>query len=149
MSLEKRLQEDLKAAMKSKDQAALRSVRSIKAAIMIANTDGSGAVMDDAKIVTIVQKLIKQRKDSLDIFEKQGREDLAVTEREEIEVISKYLPAQLSAEELKTFLSTLIQEMGAEGMKDMGKVMGAAGGKLAGKAEGKAISLMVKELLTQ
>lgn len=149
MSLEKKLQDDLKAAMKSKDQAALRSIRSIKAAIMIANTDGSGAVIDDAKIVSIVQKLIKQRKDSLDIFEKQGREDLAVTEREEIKVISKYLPAQLSAEELKTFLVALISDMGAEGMKDMGKVMGAAGGKLAGKAEGKAISLMVKELLTQ
>lgn len=149
MDFNQRIGQDLKEAMKSKDQAALRSIRAIKAAILLAQTDGTGKEVDDAKFIQIVQKLIKQRKDSLEIYEKQNREDLAVTEREEIEVISRYLPAQMSADELSTYISDLIAKTGASSMKDMGRVMGMANKELAGKAEGKAISLEVKKQLTQ
>lgn len=147
MSLETKIAEDLKEAMKSKDQAALRSVRAIKAAILLFKTDGSGNALDTAGEIKILQKLVKQRQDSLDIYEKQGREDLAVTEREEIAIIQKYLPAQLSEEELKTSIQALITETGASSVKEMGKVIGLANQRLAGKAEGKAIAAMVKELL--
>jgi len=97
--------------------------------------------------IKILQKLVKQRQDSLDIFEKQGREDLAVKEKEEIAVISKYLPEQMSKEDLTAFITDLISKTGASGMKDMGKVMGMASGQLSGKADGKTISSIVKELL--
>lgn len=147
MSLETKIAEDLKEAMKSKDQAALRSVRAIKAAILLFKTDGSGNALDTAGEIKILQKLVKQRQDSLDIYEKQGREDLAVTEREEIAIIQKYLPAQLSEAELKTSIQALITETGASSVKEMGKVIGLANQRLAGKAEGKAIAAMVKELL--
>ncbi len=147
MSLETKIAEDLKEAMKSKDQAALRSVRAIKAAILLFKTDGSGTALDTAGEIKILQKLVKQRQDSLDIYEKQGREDLAVTEREEIAIIQKYLPAQLSETELKTSIQALITETGASSAKEMGKVIGLANQRLAGKAEGKAIAAMVKELL--
>lgn len=147
MSLETKIAEDLKEAMKSKDQAALRSVRAIKAAILLFKTDGSGNSLDAAGEIKILQKLVKQRQDSLDIYEKQGREDLAVTEREEIAIIQKYLPAQLSEAELKTSIQALITETGASSVKEMGKVIGLANQRLAGKAEGKAIAAMVKELL--
>ena len=148
MNFKDALTEDLKQAMKAKDQAALRSIRSIKAALLIAETDGSGAAVDEKRFIQIVQKLIKQRKDSLDIYEQQGREDLAQTEREEIEVISRYLPEQLSAEKLSDYIAELIKRLEASGMKDMGRVMGAANKELAGKAEGKLISLEVKKQLT-
>ncbi|MFZ1457822.1 MAG: GatB/YqeY domain-containing protein, partial [Saprospiraceae bacterium] len=98
MSLEVKITNDLKEAMKNKDQAALRSVRAIKAAILLFKTDGSGNALDETAEIKILQKLVKQRQDSLDIYTKQGREDLAVTEREEIAVIQKYLPAQMSVE---------------------------------------------------
>jgi uncharacterized protein YqeY len=148
MSLENTLSNDLKEAMKSKDQAALRSLRAIKAAILLFKTDGSGQELDAQAEIKILQKLVKQRQDSLDIYVKQGREDLAVTEREEIEVIQRYLPEQLSEEALKTALKTIMEEVGATTMKDMGKVIGLANQKLAGKAEGKAIAAAVKELLS-
>lgn len=147
MSLEKQLMTDLKAAMKAKDQAALRSIRAAKAAILLAKTDGSGSEIDEAAEIKILQKLIKQRKDSLNIFTEQGREDLAVKEREEIEVLQKYLPAQFTEEELKEKVSEIISRVGAESMRDMGKVMGIASKEFAGQAEGKAISAMVKSLL--
>jgi uncharacterized protein YqeY len=147
MSFTEKINNDLKEAMKAQDQKALRGIRAIKAAILLANTDGSGKEIDDEKAIQILQKLVKQRRESLDIYEKQGREDLAVTEREEIAVIEKYLPAQLSESELRDILKSIIQETGAAGPKDMGKVMGAASKKLAGKADGKAISAIVKELL--
>lgn len=148
MSLEAKLMTDLKAAMKAKDQAALRSIRAIKAAILLAKTDGSGQEITEEKEIKMLQKLVKQRQDSLSIYEEQGRDDLAQTEKEEIEVISKYLPEQMSEDDLKAFITNLISETGAEGMKDMGRVMGMASAKLAGKADGKTISSIVKEMLS-
>jgi uncharacterized protein YqeY len=148
MNLEARITNDLKEAMKNKDQAALRSVRAIKAAILLFKTDGSGNELDEANEIKIVQKLVKQRQDSLDIYTKQGREDLAVTEREEIAELLKYLPAQMSEDELKSSLQEIITETGATSAKDMGKVIGLANQRLAGKAEGKVIAAMVKELLS-
>jgi len=148
MSLEKKIMTDLKEAMKSKDQAALRSIRAIKAAILLVKTDGTGKELDAAGEIKLVQKLVKQRQDSLDIFEKQGREDLAVGEREEIEVLKKYLPQQMSEQELLPIIKEIVSQTGASGMKDMGKVMGMASAKLAGKADGKTISGLVKQLLS-
>lgn len=147
MSLEAKITNDLKDAMKNKDQAALRSVRAIKAAILLFKTDGSGNELNEDSEIKILQKLVKQRQDSLDIYVKQGREDLAVTEREEIAIIQQYLPAQLSEAELKAALQAIILETGATSGKEMGKVIGLANQRLAGKAEGKAIAAMVKELL--
>lgn len=115
----------------------------------MAKTDGSGKEVTEDMEIKILQKLVKQRQDSLDIYVEQGREDLAVTEREEIAVISKYLPEQMNTEDLKAFISDLIAKTGASGMQDMGKIMGMASGQLAGKADGKTISTVVKELLTQ
>ena len=148
MSLELMIAEDLKNAMRAKDAVALRSIRAIKAAILLQKTDGSGEVLDEEKEIKMLQKLVKQRQDSLDIFEKQGREDLAVTEREEIAIIQKYLPAQLSTEELKAAIQSIISESGASSIKEMGKVIGLANQQLAGKTEGKLIAAMVKELLS-
>jgi uncharacterized protein YqeY len=148
MTLEQRITQDLKTAMKAKDQAALRGVRAIKAALLLAKTDGSGATIDEAAEIKILQKLIKQRQDSLDIYTKQNREDLAVKEREEIEIIQNYLPEQLSEQELEARLKTIIDRVGAEGMRDMGKVMGMASKEFAGKADGKTISATVKRLLS-
>lgn len=149
MSFQERINNDLKEAMKAKDEKALRAIRAIKAAILLANTDGSGQEMNDERGIQIVSKLVKQRKESLEIYEKQNREDLAQTEREEIEVISRYLPAQLSESELKAAIEAIIKETGAAGPADMGKVMGAASKQLAGKADGKTLSGLVKELLSR
>ena len=148
MSLETKIMEDLKAAMKAKDQAALRGIRAIKSAILLAQTDGSGKEIDDQKEIQILQKLVKQRKESLEIFQKQNREDLAKVEEEEIAVIEKYLPKQMSEEELETTVKEIITATGASSMRDMGKVMGVASKQLAGKADGKAISEIVKKLLS-
>ncbi len=147
MTLEEKINQDLKDAMKAQDKVALRGIRAIKAAILLANTDGSGEKLDGDKEIKLLQKLIKQRRDSLEIFEKQNREDLAVQEREEIGVIEKYLPKQLSEEELTAVLREIIEQTGASSAKDMGKVMGAASKALAGKADGKTISAIVKNLL--
>jgi len=147
MSLEKKLMDDLKAAMKAKDQVALRSIRAVKAALMIMKTDGSGKDIDEAAEIKLIQKQVKQRRDSLEIFEKQNREDLAAKEREEIQVLEKYLPAQMSEEDIKAKVTVLIAESGASGMKDMGKVMGMANKQMAGQADGKTIASVVKALL--
>lgn len=147
MSLETKLVTDLKSAMKAKDKIALRGIRAIKSAILLAKTDGTGNEITEEVEIKMLQKLIKQRKDSLEIFEKQGREDLAVVEREEIGIIEKYLPAQMSQEDLEAFLTKVIADTGATSMRDMGKVMGMASKQLAGKADGKTISLTVKKLL--
>src|SRR5688572_25879793 len=141
MSLELRINEDLKNAMKAKDQAALRGIRAIKSAILLYNTSGSAESLNEEKEIALLQKLIKQRQDSLDIYEKQGREDLAVVEREEIAVIMRYLPKQLSNEELQSAVKEIINRTGASSMRDMGKVMAEASKELAGKADGKAISV--------
>lgn len=147
MSLEQKITADLKTAMKAKDQVALRSIRAIKAAILLAKTDGSGTALNEESEIKILQKLVKQRKDSLDIYDKQGREDLAEKEKGEIEIIERYLPKQLSTEELTGIMKEIIEKVGATSMRDMGKVMGMASKQLAGKADGKAISAVVKSLL--
>lgn len=147
MSLEAKLMGDLKTAMKAKDQAALRSIRALKAAIILIKTDGSGTVLDEAGEIKLVQKLIKSRQDSLDIYKKQDRADLAVVEEEEIAVLTNYLPKQLSEDELMPLLKEIIAQTGAASMKDMGKVMGIATQKLAGQADGKTVSALIKKLL--
>ena len=148
MSLESTINEDLKTAMKAKDQAALRGIRAIKSAILIHKTSGTTEDLNSEKEIALLQKLIKQRQDSLDIFEKQGREDLASVEREEIEVIMRYLPKQLTEVELRAAITEIIARLGASSMRDMGKVMAEASKDLAGKADGKTISVVVKELLS-
>lgn len=148
MSLESKIQSDLKEAMKAKDQAAMRSLRAIKSAILLFQTSGEGKELDEAAEIKMLQKLVKQRQESLEIFEKQGRDDLARTEREEIEVIKKYLPEQLSEEKVKEIISGIVRESGASSMKDMGRVMGMANKELAGKADGKTIAGLVRELLS-
>ncbi|MCH5596776.1 GatB/YqeY domain-containing protein [Niabella ginsengisoli] len=148
MSLEQTINTDIKTAMLAKDANALTSLRAVKAAILLAKTaEGAKDAISADEEIKIVQKLVKQRKDSLEIFEKQNRPDLAEKEKQEIAVIEKYLPAQLSPEELKAELQKIIAETGASSPADMGKVMGVASKAFAGKADGKAISAMVKELL--
>jgi uncharacterized protein len=149
MSLEQKIMSDLKTAMLAKDEKALRSLRAIKAAILLAKTSegASGELKEDDEI-KLLQKLVKQRKDSLDIYQQQNRTDLAQKEQEEIEIIEKFLPKQLSADELRSEVAAIISEVGASSPADMGKVMGAATKKLAGKADGKTISALVKELLS-
>ena len=148
MSLEQKIMQDLKTAMKAKDQASLRGIRAIKSAMQLAKTDGSGTEIDAGTEIKMLQKLVKQRQDSLNIFEEQGREDLAQVEREEIEVIQRYLPEQMSDEVLEQKLREIIARVGAESMRDMGKVMGIASKEFAGKADGKTISAKVKALLS-
>jgi uncharacterized protein YqeY len=147
MTLEEKIAKDLVAAMKAKDDVALRSIRAIKSAILLLKTDGSGQAIDEAKEVQLLQKLVKTRQESYDIYTKNGREDLAVREKEEIDVIKKYLPAMLEGAELEEVLRKSVEETGATSAKDMGKVMGAANKQLAGKADGRAISEIVKKLL--
>lgn len=147
MTLEEKIAKDLVAAMKAKDEVALRGIRAIKSAILLLKTDGSGQAIDEAKEVQLLQKLVKTRQESFDIYTKNGREDLAVREKEEIDVIKKYLPAMLEGAELEEVLRQIVEETGATSAKDMGKVMGAANKQLAGKADGRAISEIVKKLL--
>ena len=147
MTLEERINADLKTAMKAKDDAAKRGIRAIKSQLLLVKTSGTDTEMDEAGEIKLVQKLVKQRKDSLAIFEEQGRADLAKIEAEEIAVLEKYLPQQMGEEELTTFLKGLMEKVGASSMKDMGKVMGMASKQLAGKADGKTISTIVKKLL--
>lgn len=150
MSLEQKIMTALKAAMIAKDAAALRSLRAIKAAILLAKTsEGAGGELNEDDEMKLLQKLVKQRKDSLEIFQQQNREDLAKKEAEEINVIEKFLPKQLTVEEVKAEVEKIITSVGATSPADMGKVMGAATKQLAGKADGKTISALVKELLSK
>ncbi len=150
MNLEQKIMADLKAAMLAKDEAALRSLRAIKAAILLAKTaEGAGGELKEEEETKLLQKMVKQRKDSLEIFQQQNRPELARKEEEEIAVIEKFLPKQLSAEEITAALTKIIAETGASSPADMGKVMGAATKQLAGKADGKTISALVKELLAK
>jgi Uncharacterized conserved protein len=147
MSLEAQIQQDIKAAMLAKEKVRLESLRGIKAAILLAKTaDGSDSIADDA-VIKIIQKLVKQRKETAEIYKQQGREELAENELNEASYMEVYLPKQLSPDELKQKLMEIISSVGATGAKDMGKVMGVATKTLAGLADGKAISTMVKELL--
>ena len=148
MNLEQKIMAEMKDAMKAKDEALLRGLRAIKAEIIKAKTEpGAGGEVSEEKELSLLQKMMKQRKDSLEIYQQQNRDDLARKEQEEIAVIERFLPKQMSAEELKTEIATIITETGASGPGDMGKVMGTATKKLAGRADGKTISAIVKELL--
>ena len=148
MSLEQKVMAEMKEAMKSKNEAVLRSLRAIKAEIIKAKTEpGAGGDLDEATEMKFLQKMMKQRKDSYEIFQQQGRVDLAEKEKEEMDVIEKFLPKQLSEDEIRQAVQIIIQETGASGAGDMGKVMGVASKQLAGKADGKLISTIVKGLL--
>ncbi|MCU0394431.1 MAG: GatB/YqeY domain-containing protein [Chitinophagaceae bacterium] len=148
MSLETQIMEQLKEAMKAKDEVKLRSLRAIKAAIILAKTsEGAKGELTADDEIKMLQKLVKQRKDSLEIYAQQGREDLARKEQEELDVISLFLPKQLEGAELEAELKRIIAEVGASSAADMGKVMGVATRQLAGKADGKSISAAVKALL--
>jgi uncharacterized protein len=149
MQLEQQVMTEMKEAMKAKNEGVLRALRAIKAEIIKAKTEpGASGEIDKATEQKFLQKMMKQRKDSLEIFEKQGREDLAVKEKEEMAVIERFLPKQLEEAELKEIVKKIIAETGASTPADMGKVMGVASKQLAGKADGKTISNMVKDLLT-
>ncbi len=148
MDFIQRINTDLKEAMKAKDQARLRTVRAIKSAILLAQTDGSGKEVDEAMGLKIINKLLKQRKDSLKIYEQQGRDDLAAVEREEIQVLEAYLPEQLSEEEVLERLKGIIATSGATSMRDMGRVMGVATSTFAGQADGAMVAKLVKQLLS-
>lgn len=148
MTLEQKIAKALVVAMKAKDQGALRALRAIKSEILLFNTSGSGETLDEKAEIRILQKMVKQRKDSLAIFSEQNREDLVQKEQEEIVVIEKFLPEQMDESALRTFVTALIAELGASGMKDMGRVMGEANARLAGKADGKSIAAIVKSLLS-
>ncbi len=148
MSLEQKVMNDLKTAMLAKDEKSVRSLRAIKAAIILAKTsEGANGEVSETEEVKLLQKLLKQRKDSLEIFTTQNRPDLALKEQEEISVIEKFLPQQMSPEDLRAAIAKIIADTGAVSPADMGKVMGAATKQLAGKIDGKSVSTMVKELL--
>ena len=150
MRLEEKIMAEMKDAMKAKDEATLRSLRAIKAEIIKAKTEpGAGGEIDEATEQKFLQKMMKQRRDSLEIFEKQNRADLAVKEKEEMAVIERFLPKQLGEAEIKSMVEKIIVDTGAASPADMGKVMGVASKQLAGKADGKTISNIVKELLSK
>ncbi len=148
MSLEQQIMTEMKDAMKAKDEAALRGLRAIKAEIIKAKTEpGAGGTVSAEGELKLLQKMVKQRKDALDIYRQQNRADLARKEEEEIRIIEKYLPAQLSGDDLRSELQQIIRETGAASPADMGKVMGVATKKLGGRADGKTIAATIKELL--
>ena len=148
MDLFEQISNDIKEAMKAKDKIALETLRNIKKCFLEAKTaPGANDTLTDDAALKIMQKLVKQGKDSAALYQQQGREDLAGEELAQVNVIEKYLPKQMSAEELEAALKDIIAKVGAKGPQDMGKVMGTATKQLAGKAEGRAISAKVKELL--
>ncbi len=149
MNLDQTINNEIKNAMLAKEEAKLRTLRAIKSAFLLAKTEkGATGELNDEQIIKILQKMKKQREDSLDIYVKQNREDLAAKEREEVAVIDSFLPAQLSDEALKNFLNDLAQKLGVADIKGMGKLMGAASKELSGKADGKRIAEIVKEILS-
>lgn len=148
MPLQEKIDKDIKSAMLSKDGARLRGLRAIKAALLVAKTEkGASEILTDEAEIKVLQKLVKQRKESAEIYQQQKRDDLFQIELEEMQVIEAYLPQQMSREELAAYIRNVISQSGAESMKDMGKVMGLVNKELAGKADGKTISELVKELL--
>jgi|SRR5690606_32538020 len=147
MSLSDRISEEIKTAMRAKDAKALESLRAVKAALMLAQTEGAGKLVDEAEEIKILQRLVKQRRDSAAIYEQQGRADLAQPELEQAAVIEKFLPVQLTEAEIEAEVSAIISSNGLTGMANMGKVMGLASAQLAGRADGKSISQVVKRLL--
>ena len=146
MSLEETINTDLKAAMLKKDEAALRSLRAVKSAILLAKTSGGAGISSEDEI-KMLQKLIKQRKESVEIYKQQNRDDLAKTELEEIVVIEKYLPKQMSEEEVRTELKTIIEKNNPKGAADLGRLMGIASKHFAGKADNRLVSQLLKQML--
>ncbi len=150
MSLEEKIMAELKPAMLAKDEKTVRSLRAIKSAIILAKTsEGAKGEISEDNEIKLLQKLVKSRKDSLEIFRQQNREDLAKKEEEEIAVIERFLPAQMGEAELTDIIAGIISATGASSPADMGKVMGIASKQLAGKADGKTISTLVKQLLSK
>jgi uncharacterized protein len=148
MSLITQIDQDIKQAMLAKQEARLRGLRAIKSALLLARTEkGASEDISPETEIKVLQKLIKQRKESADIYKSQNREDLYKIEVEEMEVIEAFLPKQMERTEVETYLKDLIGKIGATSVKDMGRVMGAANKELAGKADGKTISELVKQLL--
>ena len=149
MSLTDQINNDLKTAMKAKDTTTLTALRAIKSQLLLAATEkGAEGESSEEAGIKMLQKLVKQRKESAELYKGQGREDLATAELSEAAIIEKYLPKQLTEEELKPILQAIIDKVGASGPQDMGKVMGAASQELAGKADGKTISTVVRQLLS-
>ena len=148
MSLENTISDAIKTAMREKDKVALDALRAVKSQILLLKTEAKGAEVSAEQEIAILQRMIKQRKDSYDQFTAQNRSDLAEVESAQTKVIEKFLPAQLSAEELESEMKKIIAETGAESAKDLGKVMGAASKALAGKSDGKSISEIAKKLLS-
>ena len=149
MSLKSKIEQEIKQAMLQKQKDRLRALRAIKSAILLAETEkGAGGDLSEDVELKLLQKAAKQRKDSLDVYHQQGREDLAEVEQQELSVIEEFLPKQMSEEEVEAAVKETIAQVGAAGPGDMGKVMGAATKKLAGKADGKLISSIARKLLT-
>lgn len=150
MSLQQDIMTAMKTAMKNKDKVALESLRAVKSALLLAQTaSGASAELSEAEEIKLLQKLVKQRKESATIFVEQGRQDMADEELAQAEVIAQFLPAQLDEAAIAKVVDEIIAQTGASSMKDMGKVMGMANGKLAGQADGKTISMIVKDRLSQ
>ena len=148
MSLEKKIMEAIKTAMKEKNQQALAALRAVKSELILLKTSGSLSELNETDEKKILQKLVKQRKDSASIFSEQNREDLAIPELEQAEIILRFLPKQMSENEVEIVVAEIISKTGANSMKDMGKVMGLTNSQLAGKADGKTISGIVKKMLS-
>jgi uncharacterized protein YqeY len=149
MSLEITINQDIKTAMLAKNESALRGLRAIKSALLLAKTEkGASEVLTEEAEIKVLQKLVKQRKESAEIYKSQNREDLYKIEADEIEVIEKYLPKQMSQEELNQYIQGLISQLNVTSVKEMGKIMGLANKELSGKADGKAISETIKSLLS-
>ncbi len=148
MNLEEKLMVSIKEAMKSKDKVALDALRSIKSAILLAKTEKAGATLDEKAEISLLQRLQKQRKESATIFREQGRDELANEEEAQLKVIEQFLPKPLSTEELEALIKEVIDQTGASGIADMGKVMGMANQKVAGRAGGKEVSDMVRKMLS-
>ncbi|HKK67272.1 MAG TPA: GatB/YqeY domain-containing protein [Bacteroidales bacterium] len=149
MALKDKIMQDMKQAMRDKNKIALSALRAVKSAILLYETDGENKELDQAAEMKLLQKQVKQRKDSAQVYKEQNRPDLAENELAEAEVIEKYLPKALTEEEVEAEVRKVIEETGASGMKDMGKVMGLANKKLAGKADGKMIADKAKALLSE
>lgn len=148
MSLEIKISDAIKDAMRAKDKVALDALRAVKSQILLLKTEAKGADVSDEQVITILQRMVKQRKDSSEQFVAQGRTDLSEVEDAQSRVIENYLPKQMSPEELEAEMKKIIADTGAEGAKDLGKVMGVASKSLAGKSDGKSISAMAKQLLS-
>ncbi|WP_294220355.1 MULTISPECIES: GatB/YqeY domain-containing protein [Chryseobacterium] len=148
MSLENTINEAIKTAMRAKDKVALDSLRAVKSQIQLLKTETPGAEVSAEQEIAILQRMVKQRKDSCEQFSAQGRNDLAEVEEAQMKIIEQFLPKQLSAEELEAEMKNIIAETGAGSIKDLGKVMGVASKSLAGKSDGKSISEMAKKLLS-